>query len=83
MAFDGDDVFGADLFRALMNVFCDAGLEDNLGNAFAVAEIHEDDGAMIAAAMDPSHEKSALAGVIGAELPASVCAAKVAEKVEL
>jgi hypothetical protein len=83
MAFDGDDIFGADLFSAAMDILGDAGLENDLGHALAVAEIDEDDGAMVAPPMDPSHQNRALAVITGAELSASVCAAKVAEKVEL
>ena len=66
VAFDGDDVFGADLFSALVDSLGDAGLEDDLGDAVAVAQIGEDHGAMVAAPMNPSHQEGALAGVGGA-----------------
>jgi acetyl-CoA carboxylase beta subunit len=66
-----------------MDIFGNAGLEDDLGDAVTVAEVGEDHRTVVAAAVDPSHEKGALAGVIGAKLSAGVRAAEVAEKIEL
>ncbi len=83
MAFDGDHIFGADLFGPAVHVLRDAGLEHDLGDAFAVAEIDKDDLTVVAPAVDPSHQESALAGVGGAQLSAGVRAAEVAKKVEL
>jgi hypothetical protein len=53
-------------------------VKDGLGMTGAIAEIDKDDGAMIAAAMRPPHEKDFLSGVLGAELTAHVSAAEVA-----
>jgi hypothetical protein len=63
--------------------FGNAGLEHDLGDAVTVAQVGEDDSAMVAAAVDPAHEKGALPGVTGAKLSAGVGAAEVAEEVEL
>ena len=54
------------------------GVEDDLGNAGAVAEIDEEKIAVIAAAVDPSHEYCFFAGVRGAESAAHVSASKIA-----
>ncbi len=42
-------------------------VDDDLGDAGAVAQINEDDVAEVAAAVDPSHEDGFLAGIGGAE----------------
>jgi len=46
------------------------GVEDNLRYAGAVAEIDEQQVAVVAAAVDPSHEDGFLACVGGAQVPA-------------
>ena len=53
-------------------------VEDDLGDAVAVAQVDEDHAAQIAAAMHPAHQKDGLAGVGGAQLAAGVRAAQVA-----
>ena len=75
LTFDGDHIFRADLFSAFVHIFRHAGLEDDLGDAVAVAEIGEDDRTVVAAPVDPSHQDGALAGISGAKLSAGVCAA--------
>ena len=56
LAGDGDDVLGAGGFG--LEVAGGAGLlvDDDLGNAGAVAEVDEDEAAVVAAAVDPAHE---------------------------
>jgi hypothetical protein len=66
-----------------VDIFGDAVLKDDLGEAVTVAEIDEDDRAMVAPAMDPSHEEGAFARVPGAKLAAGMRAAQVPEKIEL
>ena len=41
------------------------GIEDDLHEAFAVAQVDEDDAAVVAAAMDPAHQRDRLAEVAG------------------
>ena len=62
-ALDGDHVFRAHLFGALVNGGVHVLVEDGLRVTGAVAHIDEDHGAVIAAAMRPSHQKDRLAGV--------------------
>jgi hypothetical protein len=53
-------------------------MEDGLRMAGAVAHIDEDHGAVIAAAVRPSHQKDRLAGMRGAQVPAHMRAVEVA-----
>jgi hypothetical protein len=53
-------------------------VEDELCDAFAIAQVNENHSAQIAAAMDPAHEQGFLAGIGSAQLPAAVRAAEVA-----
>jgi hypothetical protein len=53
-------------------------VKDGLRMTGTIAEIDEDDGAVIAAAMRPSHQKDFLSGMFGAEFTAHVSAAEVA-----
>ena len=57
-------------------------VEDDLGDAGAVAHVDEDEVAEVAAAVHPAHEDDARAGVGGAQSPAGVRAPKIAEEVE-
>ena len=43
-------------------------VDDHLGDAGAVAQIEEDEPAVVAAAVDPAHENDILARVFGAKL---------------
>ncbi len=54
-AFDSDDVLGAQRFGLGVEFRAAIGVEDNLRNAVAVAQMNEDDAAQIAAAMHPAH----------------------------
>ena len=56
-------------------------VENQLRDAITVAQVNEDHSAQIAAAMDPAHQQGARSCIGGAQFPASVCAAKVAEKI--
>ena len=47
-------------------------VEDDLGDAGAVAEVEEDEVAVVAAAVDPAHEDYVLAGLFDAEVAALV-----------
>jgi len=49
-------------------------VKDDLGDAVMIAEINEDDAAVIAAVMDPAGETDGLAGVSGAEFTAGMSA---------
>jgi hypothetical protein len=49
------------------------GVEDDLDEAGGVAEVEEDEAAVIAAAVDPAGEGDGLAGVLRAERSAVVC----------
>ena len=50
--------------------------------AVAVAQVDEDDAAMVAAAVHPAHQQDRLARVRGAQFPAGMGAAKVAQKIQ-
>jgi len=63
-ALDGDDVFRAKLLGASVQGGIGVGAEDDLGDAFAVAQVNEDHAAEIAAAVHPAHEHDA-AAVVG------------------
>jgi hypothetical protein len=53
-------------------------VENRLRQAFAVAQVDENHGAMIAPPVDPSHQQNLLARVGGAQLAAGVGTAKLA-----
>ena len=66
-AVDLDDVFIAQMVRGLRDLGVLLRAEDDLGQAFAVAQIDEGDAAVIAPGMDPAGERDLLADVGGAE----------------
>jgi hypothetical protein len=47
-------------------------IEDDLGDAGAVAEVEEDEVAVIAASVDPPHQHNIFAGIAGAKLTAGM-----------
>jgi hypothetical protein len=47
---------------------CGLLVDDDLGDAGAVAQIEEDEATVVAAAVDPAHEDDILARVLGAKL---------------
>ncbi len=57
-------------------------IQNNLGDAGAIAQIEEDEVAVIAAPVDPAHENDLLACVGGAQCAAEMRAFEIAEKVE-
>ena len=69
---DRDDELVAQRLGLVMNGSIHFVIEDDLGNAAAVAQIDEDDLAEIAAAVHPSHEDSFFARVGEAQSPAHV-----------
>src|SRR5579862_6940609 len=75
---DSDDVLVAQQFGFLVEGSIALAAEDDLGDARAVADVDEDDGAEVAAAVDPSHEHGLFAGIGGAESPAHMCTSQVA-----
>ena len=77
-AFHRDDVFVAHLFGALVNRRIDLFVENRLRQAFPVAQVDENDGAVIAPPVDPSHQEDLLARVGGAQLAAAMSTAKLA-----
>ena len=82
-AFHRDHVFGCALpSRACHHLRIGVLPEDELRDAFAVAQVHEEHAAQVAAAMHPAHQDGGLAFVGGAQLAAGMGAAKVAEKIE-
>ena len=71
-AFDGDDVLGAGGFGLGVGFGGGFLVEDDLGDAGAVAEVEEDEVAVVAAAVDPAHEDYVLAGCSCAEFATHV-----------
>jgi len=53
-------------------------VKNRLGEAFAVAQVDENHGAMIAPPVDPSHQDNSLARVRGAQFAAGMSTAKLA-----
>ena len=72
LADGGDDVLGADLLAFGVAVGGQLLVEHNLGDAGAVAQIEEDEVAVVAAAVDPAHQDHLLAGVGGAQVAAEM-----------
>ena len=68
-----DDEFAAELLR-LLGQLGPVGLEDDLGQAFAVAQIDEDEMAHVAGLVDPAAEDD-LAAVVGGPQGAAVVGA--------
>ena len=69
----------AQLVRLGVRFGVDFRVEDNLGDAPAVAEVDEDNPAVVAAAKNPTHENDLLIQVIEAESVAVMCAPQRAE----
>ena len=72
LAHGGDNVLGADLFALQVAFGRQLLVEDDLGDAGAVAEVEEDEVAVVAAAVDPAHQNHLLAGVGGAQVAAQM-----------
>ena len=72
LADGGDDVLGAHLLALGVAVGGELLVEDDLGDAGAVAQVEEDEVAVVAAAVDPAHEDHLLAGVGGAQVAAEM-----------
>jgi hypothetical protein len=53
------------------------GAKDDLGEAFTIPQVHEDDAAVVASGIDPTRKGDGLADVGGAELVAVVGAVGV------
>ena len=68
----GDDELGADLAGAGVGLGLDVRTEDHLHQAAGVAQIDEDDAAVVALFLDPAAEDDLLADVFGAHLAAAV-----------
>ncbi len=71
------DVLRARGFRLGVGLGGDGLVEDDLGDAGAVAEIEKDEPAVVAAAVYPAHEGYGLAGVGGTQGSAPVSALEV------
>jgi len=69
---DGDDVLGTRGFGLGVCFGRHFFVEHDLRDAGAIAEVEEDEVAVVAAAVDPTHEGNGLAGVGGAEFAAGV-----------
>ena len=66
LAGDLDHGFGLQALGDFLDAI-GAGIEDDLGHPFAVAEVDEGHAAKVALGVDPTHEGHGLAGVGGAE----------------
>jgi len=72
LAGDGQHVLAAHALHALVKLRAALFVEDNLGDAGAVAEIDKDQVAVIAAAVDPAHESDGLACIGGTQFAATM-----------
>lgn len=73
LALDHDDEFGTDLFGQPEGR-CPVGVEDKLGQPVIVAQVDEQQPAMVALAVDPARETDGLADMRFAELATAVAA---------
>jgi hypothetical protein len=70
---DADDPFAAELASLFVDVFAAGiGVEDKLGDAIAVAEVDEDEPAVVAVGMDPTRELDLLGDVACPQDPAGM-----------
>ena len=69
-SFNGEDVFAADAVGLLMGIGLGLRVEDDLDDAFAVAQVDEDDAAVVAAAMHPAHQDHFFSCVVRLQVPA-------------
>ena len=70
---DADDVLVAEVLGlAASGAALGAGLEDDLGQAVAVAEVDEDQAAVVATGVDPAVEDHLLADVVAGQLAAGL-----------
>ncbi len=69
-AIDPDNVLVAEVAGGVVGVPGDLGVEDDLGDAEAVAQIDEDQAAKVTTAVDPALQRHLLAGVVEPELAA-------------
>ncbi len=69
---DADDVLVAQLARARLELGAGLGLEDDLGEAVAVAEVDEDQAAEIAPGVDPAVEDDGLPDVARGQFAAGM-----------
>jgi len=81
-AFDGDDVFAADVFSFAVSFGLRLFVKDDLDDAGAIANVEEEEISEVATARDPAHHDGVFVGVGGAEIAAVVCAGEVAEGIE-
>ena len=72
LADGGDDVLGPHLLALGVAVGRELLVEHDLGDAGAVAQVEEDEVAVIAAAVDPAHQHHLFAGVGGAQCAAEM-----------
>jgi hypothetical protein len=83
MTAHGQDPLGANVLCAAVGFGCAVGLEDHLCDPGAIAQIHEDDAAVIAAPPNPTAQDDHLADLFGAYFAAELRAAQVSQRVEL
>ena len=72
LADGGDDVLGPHLLALGVAVGRELFVENDLGDAGAVAQVEEDEIAVVAAAVDPAHQDHLFAGVGGAQFAAEM-----------
>ena len=70
---DADDVLVAELARRAPGAPAGLGLEDDLGQAVAVAEVDEDQPAEVAPGVHPAVEDDRLPDVVGRQFAAGMC----------
>ena len=81
-AFDGDDVFAADVVGLGVGFGIGFFIEDDLHDAGAIADVEEEEIAEVATLGDPAEDDGVFAGVGGAKGAAVVCAFEIAEEIE-
>jgi hypothetical protein len=72
LADGGNDILRADGFTLEVAFGCELFIQDNLRDAGAVAEVEEDQVAVVTAAVDPAHEDDVLTGICGSEIAAQM-----------
>ena len=81
-ALDSHDVFTADDVGFAMGFGSDLGAEHHLGEAVAVAQVNEDEAAVVAAVLHPAHQADGLTIIGDGEIIAVMAAPPVAQRLD-
>ena len=81
-AFGSHDIFWAHMLGLRVAFPREVLVQNDLSDSGAVAQVEKDEVAVVATAVDPTHQHDRLAGVFGAKLPTGMGALQCSKKVE-